>query len=292
MLGADLIGFHTQYSLQQLPGDRRPGARVPHRLGALRRQKRGHTTLVKPFPISIAFPGAFLDVFAGGRQPGKEALLKELGVSGSYLGVGVERMDYTKGILERFRAIERFLEKHPALSGSFVFVELGAPSRIQIKGYQDLLAESRQRGRPDQLAFKSRDWKPIIFLKKHHSHEEIQPFYKSADLCLVTSLHDGMNLVAKEFVGGERRRRRRPDPQPLHRRRPRTAGRPDRQPLRHRADGRGDSPGPGDVRRKSRAVRMQRMRETVRVHNIYRWAGTLIEELVNIQVGGRPAAQK
>ena len=116
------------------------------------------------------------------------------------MGVGVDRVDYTKGILERFLAIERLLEKHPDYRGRFTFVQIGAPSRTHIKRYHDLLTEVEAEADRINWRFQTDGWKPIVFLNRQHSHEEIQKFYRAADLCLVTSLHDGMNLVAKEFV--------------------------------------------------------------------------------------------
>jgi trehalose 6-phosphate synthase len=109
-------------------------------------------------------------------------------------------LDYTKGIIERFRAIERFLDKYPQYIGQFTFIELGAPSRIHIQKYYDFINEVEKTADQINWRFQTKEWKPILFLKAHHNHEQIIPFYKAADICLVTSLHDGMNLVAKEFV--------------------------------------------------------------------------------------------
>jgi alpha,alpha-trehalose-phosphate synthase [UDP-forming] len=291
MIGADLVGFQTQYFCNNFLDtvDRTLETRIDWERFAVR--KEGMTTLVKPFPISVAFPGAFLDVFEGevnGR--GKAAILRELAVSGRYLGVGVDRMDYTKGILERFRAVERFLEKHEAFIGEFVFVQLGAPSRTPIKRYQEFLAEVDREVARINGKFKGRDWRPIVYLKKVHSHKEILPFYKNADLCMVTSLHDGMNLVAKEFVA-----ERDDEDGVLILSRFTGAARELRDALivnPYDIDQMADAIRHAlEMSPEERAARMHRMRETVRVHNIYRWAGTLIEELVNIRVGGRTAAQ-
>ena len=116
------------------------------------------------------------------------------------MGIGVDRLDYTKGILERFLAIERFLEKYPRYQGVFTFVQIGAPSRTHIKRYHDLQAEVEAEADRINWRFQADQWKPIVLLNRQHSHKEIEPYYRAADLCLVTSLHDGMNLVAKEFV--------------------------------------------------------------------------------------------
>ena len=200
LLGADVIGFHTQFHCNNFLDtvDRTLESRINWEHFSV--IKGGHTTFVKPFPISVAFPDAFQDVLPENPAMDRAALLKELGIKAKYLAVGVERMDYTKGVLERFRGIERFLEMFPQYLGELVYVQIGAPSRTHIKRYHDFLAEVDAEAERINWKFKRRDYKPIVFLKKHHSHQEIMPFYRLSDLCLVTSLHDGMNLVAKEFV--------------------------------------------------------------------------------------------
>jgi trehalose 6-phosphate synthase len=201
MLGADLIGFHTQFHCNNFLDtvDRFLESRIDWEHFAV--ERGGHHTLVNPFPISIAFPGqSDASAASNATKPTKEGLLKELGIRGKRLGVGVDRIDYTKGILERFKAIERFMERYPAYQENFTFVELGAPSRTHIKEYHDLMAAVDVEVDRINWRFKTKEWQPIVFLKKHHSHEEIRPFYETADLCLVTSLHDGMNLVAKEYI--------------------------------------------------------------------------------------------
>jgi trehalose 6-phosphate synthase len=131
--------------------------------------------------------------------------LSEFGITAQFIGVGVDRIDYTKGIVEKFLSIERFLEKNPSFVGKFTFVQIGAPSRTQLKTYSDTVAAVENEATRINLRFKSKNWKAILLLKRHHSHEEISPFYSSADFCMVTSLHDGMNLVAKEFVASRNR---------------------------------------------------------------------------------------
>jgi trehalose-6-phosphate synthase len=284
MLGADLIGFHIQFHCNNFleTVDRALESRIDRE--HFRVNRDGHTTLVKPFPISIAYPPPEAGAFAA-REPGpdKEGLFKELGIRGKYLGVGVDRIDYTKGILERFRAIERFLEKYPPFQGLFTFVELGAPSRTHIKAYHDLMSEVEREADRINWRFQTKEWKPIVFLKKHHSHEEIRPFYRAADLCLVTSLHDGMNLVAKEYIGAQEG-----ETGVLILSQFTGASRELRDAL---------VVNPYDIEQMAEAIRqalempaeekqarLKRMREILKERNIYRWAADLIAGLAGIRL--------
>ncbi len=206
LLGADLIGFHIQSHCNNFleTVDRVVESRVDWEHFSVLRQD--HRTMVRPFPISVAFTdddGAE-DTNQGSSYFERSALMRSLGVEATFMGIGVDRVDYTKGILERFLAIERFLEKYPSYQGKFTFVQIGAPSRTHIKRYHDLLAEVEAEADRINWRFQSGKWKPIVFLKRQHSHQEIEPYYRAADLCLVTSLHDGMNLVAKEFLAARR----------------------------------------------------------------------------------------
>jgi trehalose 6-phosphate synthase len=283
MLGADLIGFHIQFHCNNFleTVDRTLESRIEWDHFTV---KRGdHTTLVKPFPISISFPPPSKDSGGQALKPSKEGLLKELGVKAKYLGVGVDRIDYTKGIMERFQAVERFLEKYPLFQGDFTFVELGAPSRTHIKKYHDLMAEVEAQSDRINWRFQTKDWKPIIFLKKHHSHKEIQPYYETADLCMVTSLHDGMNLVAKEYIGA-----RKDESGVLILSQFTGACRELRDAL---------IVNPYDVGQMAEAiraalemepaeksVRMRSMREIVKDRNIYHWAAELISALAQVRL--------
>ena len=200
-----------------------------------------------------------------------------------FLGVGVDRVDYTKGILERFLAIERMLEKYPNYQGKFTFVQIGAPSRTHIKRYHDLLADVEAEAERINWRFQSGKWKPIVFLKRQHSHKEIQRYYTTADLCLVTSLHDGMNLVAKEFVAA------RQDEQGVlilsrftgAARELRDAVLVNPYDIEHTAEAIRYAL---EMAPEERAVRMQRLRKVVKEQNIYRWAGNLIAELCGVRL--------
>jgi len=282
MLGADLIGFHIQFHCNNFLDtvDRLLESRIDWEQFAINRA--GHSTWIRPFPISIAAQEtpAGPEGHVSPDKP-KDSLLKELGLSVQWIGVGVDRIDYTKGIAERFRAIERFLETCPDFQGKFTFIELGAPSRTAIKRYHDLGAELDAEVERINRRFQTRQWKPILFIKKHHSQEEIAPFYRAADVCVVTSLHDGMNLVAKEFVVSRADLRG-----VLILSRFAGASRELREAL---------LVNPYDIEQVAEAMhsaltmnpeeqqaRMERMRRAIQEHNVYRWAANLVTELTRI----------
>ena len=283
LLGADLIGFHIQSHCNNFlqTTDRIVESRINWEQFSV--QRLGHTTTVHPFPISVGS----IDVSSpGGDEIASEtrsAILKSLDVDALFLGVGVDRLDYTKGILERFLAIERFLEKYPRYQGQFTFVQIGAPSRSHLKRYHDLEAEIEVEAGRINWRFQKDKWKPIVLLNRQHSHQEIQPYYKAADLCLVTSLHDGMNLVAKEFVAA-----RSDDSGVLVLSIFTGAAGELRDALQVN---------PYDIEQTAEAIRaalemdmgekqsrMQHMRRAIRERNIYQWAGRLIAELCELRI--------
>lgn len=285
LLGADLIGFHIQSHCNNFlqTVDRVVESRVDWEHFSVSRQH--HRTIVRPFPISVDLTDDEAVSSDGYRANylEREALMRSLGVNAAFLGVGVDRVDYTKGILERFRAIERFLEQYPKYQGEFTFVQIGAPSRTHIKRYHDLLAEVEAEAERINWRFQTGKWKPIVFLKRHHNHEEIERYYRAADLCLVTALHDGMNLVAKEFL----------------------AARSDERGVLILSQFTGAARelrdallvNPYDIDQTAEAirvalemepeekqVRVHRMRKVIKEQNIYRWAGSLIMELCELRL--------
>lgn len=283
LLGADLIGFHIQAHctnfLQTV--DRIVESRIDWEHFSV--QRLDHHTTVRPFPISVEAGEATSEPLRESAYEERGALLKSLGVEAALMGVGVDRMDYTKGILERFLAIERFLEKYPRYQGVFTFVQIGAPTRTHIKRYHDLQAEVEAEADRINWRFQGGQWKPIVLLNRQHSHKEIEPYYRAADLCLVTSLHDGMNLVAKEFVATRHDERG-----VLILSCFTGAARELRDALQVN---------PYDIDQTAEAIRaalemqpeekqmrMQRMRKLVRENNVYRWAGTLIGELCEVRL--------
>ncbi len=200
MLGADLIGFHTQLHCNNFieTVGRELESLIDFEQFTITRN--GHTSSIKPFPISIAFTNGTEDESEEDTNLKKEKLIKDLGIKSGYIGLGIDRLDYTKGILERLKAIEIFLTTYPSFKSKFTFVQIAAPSRTKVKKYQEFAVDVREEVERINSLFKTNGWKPIILLEKHHSHEDVRIFYKIADFCLVSSLHDGMNLVAKEFV--------------------------------------------------------------------------------------------
>ena len=200
----------------------------------------------------------------------------------TYMGIGVDRIDYTKGIVEKFRAVERFLEKNPSYVGKFTFVQIGAPSRTLLKSYSDTVSAVENEANRINWRFKSKNWKAILLLKRHHSHEEITPFYSSANFCMVTSLYDGMNLVAKEFVASRNQN--------------------DGSLILSRFAGASQElqgaiiVNPYDIEKSADTIklalemtteeqqkRMKQMRQVIVGHNIYSWAATLLRKMASIQ---------
>jgi len=292
LLGADLIGFHTQAHCNNFleTVDGAFESQIDWERFTARRHD--HVTHVRPFPISVAGE-------TGPARPRENVsadalrsnLLKPLGLSANALGIGVDRVDYTKGILERFRGLERLFEKWNRYIGEFTFVQIGAPSRTHIKRYHDLLEEVTAEAARINGRFRTGNWQPIVFLPRHHGHDEITPYFRAADFCLVTSLHDGMNLVAKEFV----------------------TARDDEDGVLILSKFAGAAGELGDalivnpydteqladaMRRalemnpEERRQRMGRMRHHVREFNVYRWAATLIGDLADVRLGGAPRAQE
>jgi trehalose 6-phosphate synthase len=200
LLGNDLLGFHIQYHCNNFIDtvDRTLEARYDAEFARIHR--RGHRTYVKPFPISI--DPAMWDTVAPGAawQADVAATRQDLGLGQERLILGVDRLDYTKGIPERLRAFERLLTRRPEWKGRVVLLQVGAPTRDHLDRYQELSREVDDLVRSVNERHQTRGWKPVHYLREHHAHEEVAALYRAADVALVSSLHDGMNLVAKEFV--------------------------------------------------------------------------------------------
>jgi trehalose-6-phosphate synthase len=198
MLGNDLVGFHVQHHCNNFLDtvDRGIEALVDYEHGRATRMRR--STFVRPFPISID-----VNAYAAhARAHSFEEMFPELAAQtrGQALLLGVDRLDYTKGIPHRIRMFEMLLDKHPELRGHATFVQIGAPTRSAIGRYAAVAREVAQLVEDVNRRFAMGDWLPIRYVPEHNDRERLAPLYRRADACLVTSLHDGMNLVAKEYV--------------------------------------------------------------------------------------------
>jgi trehalose 6-phosphate synthase len=297
LMGADLIGFHIPQHCHNFLStvDRVLESRTDREHMTARRL--GHTTMVRPYPVSVAFSGgvpASLRVIVSGREEDRaeerRALLSEFNVRAEMLAVGVDRLDYTKGIVERLLAIEELLTEHPWHRERLTMVQIAAPSRTRIPSYADLRRRVDEEVRRINHRFQTARWKPVVLIDRQCNHEEVNRWYRIADVCLVTSLHDGMNLVAKEFV----------------------AVRDDEDGVLVLSKFTGAAVelrdalivNPYDVAevgeaihrglempRDERRQRMQEMRKQVMEHNIYRWAAMILGDLRDVRLENPDAAE-
>jgi trehalose 6-phosphate synthase len=200
---------------------------------------------------------------------------------GELFGIGIERIDYTKGIPERLRALDRLFERWPAYRGRLTFLQVGVPSRSHIPAYQHLDDEIDRLVEEINWKWSTSSWLPVLYHKRHFSPIEMMALHRLADFCVVSSLHDGMNLVAKEFV----------------------ASRADEDGVLLLSQFAGSVLelsdailfNPYAVEEISEAIhqaltmkpserkrRMQRMRTAVEENNVYRWAGKILSALLKV----------
>ncbi|MES2938329.1 MAG: trehalose-6-phosphate synthase [Pseudomonadota bacterium] len=201
MLGSSILGFHTRFHCKNFieTVDRYLEARIEHENSTI--TYKGAPTLVESYPISIEWP--MPEEVRDWPSPGqcRTEVFGRLGIPhGHRMALGVDRFDYTKGILERLHAVERMLEKYPQWVGRFTFVQVAAPSRGILEEYRLFQEHIHATTRRINERFGKAGEPPIRLLARHHDHAEVNRLYRAADACLVTSLHDGMNLVCKEFV--------------------------------------------------------------------------------------------
>ncbi len=273
MLGADVVGFHTQQHCNNFMETVGKDIESVIDSEQFSITHKGHQTFIKPFPISVAFSEE-------SDSAGEKADLSKFGIYTKYVGIGVDRMDYTKGIMERFKGIEMFLENYPTYKGQFTFLQIAPPSRESVEKYREFNEAVTDEAERINRKFSTNGWKPIVLYKKHLSHGEIYPLYRRADVCLVTSLHDGMNLVAKEFAAS-----RDDDAGVLV--------------LSQFAGASRDLKGalvinPYSAEQTAKSIydalnmpkleqrrRMQRMRQTVKDYNVYRWASEFLKAVAS-----------
>jgi trehalose 6-phosphate synthase len=284
LLGADLIGFHVRAHCNNFLNtvDRILESRVDWEHFSVKRND--HLTSVLPFPISVEFPCDIPEARSKlSAAEERSALFANLGIEATFLGIGVDRVDYTKGILERFQAVESFLERYPSYQGKFTFIQIGAPSRTRIKRYADFQSDVAAEANRINARFKHGRWRPIVFLNRQHDRHELEHYYRAAHLCMVTSLHDGMNLVAKEFIAARQDERGvlilsrfTGAARELH---DAIVVNPYDISSTGEAIAQALKMDPNEI-----AVRMRGMRRTVKEHNIYWWAASLIGALCELRL--------
>jgi trehalose-6-phosphate synthase len=309
LLGADILGFHIQSHCNNFleTVDRVLEARTDWEHFSIRRG--GHLSLVRPFPISVAWDEHATDVaryrgdrpgFVGGPSIVKELSLtekddqnttdithsplhRELGVEGLHLLLGVDRMDYTKGIVERLLAIEYLLEEHPWYLEKLVFVQIAAPSRTRIPSYVGLRAQVQETVERINRRYETSRWKPVTLIERQCSHEEVARYYQAAEVCLVTSLHDGMNLVAKEYLAA-----RKDGDGVLILSRFTGAAQELRDALLvnpYDVEQVGEAIRTGlEMSPGERRLRMERLRHQVKEHNVYRWASNVLTDVCAVRL--------
>jgi len=286
MLGNDLLAFHTQHHCNNFLDtvDRTVECRIDRdRFAAV---CGGHETQVRPHPISVD-PELAAEYLGPAWERRAAALRRRHRLGDRPLLVGVDRVDYTKGIPERLAAVERLLETRPHLRGAFHFVQLGAPSRTHLPAYRDLNDRVQELADRINWRYGSPGWQPVVFINEHQGPKDVYLLYRMAAGCVVSSLHDGMNLVAKEFVAA-----RADDRGVLVLSKFAGAAREltdavlvnpvDADELAAGLDLALTMP-PGEQER-----RMRRLRAQVADHNIYRWAGMLLSEVGRL-AGAVPA---
>lgn len=277
MLAADVLGFHTQFHCNNFieTVDRYVESRIDREFYSI--QTQGHECRVRPFPISISTERE-RNQNAGSSIRKAHSLPDD-----TIIAVGVDRVDYTKGIIERINGVRRFAERRLDLAKKFAFIQIGAPSRVHIPVYKRLNEDVQALVDQTNELFRESLGRDLIILKLyHHNPEDIQPYYEQANICLVTPLHDGMNLVAKEYVAA-----RTAEDGVLILSQFAGASREFREALVVNPYGPDDIASniivacemtPEDQRN-----RMRRMRKTIKENNVYRWGHRLLKELNDVR---------
>lgn len=282
LLANDLLGFHIRYHCDNFMDviAREMESKIDKERFSI--TKGDHTTIVRPYPISVDFKGISELATSKEIDDLMEYFKEEYELSGKKVLLSVDRIDYTKGIPERLNAIDRFLDKYPEFKEKFVFLQMGQLTRILLNKYKRL--NDRINALVADINWKhSKDgWEPITFTRRHLSLKELLALYRLSDICIVSSIHDGMNLVAKEFV----------------------SARTDKKGVLMLSQFTGASRelpdavliNPYDVEQFSEAIyqtfslsegektkRMTKMRQVLKDNNIYRWAGKILSELLKFE---------
>lgn len=200
LLGSSILGFHTRFHCNNFLDtvDKFIESRIDREISTI--SYKGHVTAVDNYPISIEYPVKWLKTQKSVIECKRH--IREINnlPNDCLLGIGIDRLDYTKGILERFLAVERLLELEPNWIGKFTFIQIAAPSRSTIPQYQHFESDVRALAAKINRTYGREGYEPILLKVEHHEPHQVYEYYRGCDLCFVSSLHDGMNLVAKEFI--------------------------------------------------------------------------------------------
>jgi len=196
MLGADVLGFHTQQYCNNFIDTVGKELESLVDLERFTITRDDHNTRIKPFPISIAFTNSDTEKIESVNR----SILEKLGVKTKYIGLGVDRLDYAKGILERLKGVEFLLDSYHEYREHFTFIQIAPLSRQEVAKYREYSQSIIEECDRINKKFSVGSWKPIVLETNHYTHEKLEQLYRLANICLITSLHDGMNLVAKEYV--------------------------------------------------------------------------------------------
>ena len=283
MLGSTILGFHTRFHCKNFleTADRYLEARIEHEHSTISFQSS--ETFIESYPISIAWPSPAVEASWPPVEQCRADVFARLGLAPDQrLAIGVDRFDYTKGILERMHAVERLLEKRPEWLGKVTLAQIAAPTRGSLDEYRFFQERIERLCERINQRFGKPGYRPVILLAQHHDHAALNELYRAADVCLVTSLHDGMNLVSKEFVaarddeqgvlilsrfaGAARELTEALIVNPYH--------------VEECADALQQAlvMAPGEQRERMASLRM-----TVREFNVYRWAGRMLSDAARLR---------
>jgi trehalose 6-phosphate synthase len=200
LLGNDLLGFHLRYHCKNFLDtvERTLEAKVDYERFEITRG--GKVTVVRPFPISIDAEAHEATARSAAVDREMERWQLQLGLTNELLGIGIDRLDYTKGLLERFRGLDLLLERHPEYREKLLYVQIGVPSRVHVPQYRQLDAELDSLVEEINWRWSTDSWRPIVYIKHQHDQVQMMALHRLANFCVVSSLDDGMNLVSKEFV--------------------------------------------------------------------------------------------
>jgi trehalose 6-phosphate synthase len=282
LLGSTILGFHTQFHCNNfIEGtDRFVESRIDREHSSV--TVGGRETMIRPYPISIEWPPSALASQAPVKEC-RDAVSRRFGLPpDARIVVGIERFDYTKGILDRMLAIDHLLRARPSWKGRLVFIQAAAPTRSKLSVYGSLQKEAERLADEVNARHGTDSYQPIVLVVRHHEPDEVFELFRAADACFVSSLHDGMNLVSKEFV----------------------AARDDEQGVLILSTFAGASRelsealmvNPYDTQAMAEALeralvmpeaeqreRMRLMRDFLRVRNVYRWAGQMLLDAARLR---------